>query len=317
MTKNLSQFSEPIQIIDFNSLFTLTRLSLNGSDDNLIDFLSSELANTRFHFDSLETTFQTFAEIQGVSPNVAAAAWKIVKESVMNFRNSEPNYAEICTLLIKAGIQPDEADSILQTAKKVLNTSKRSLNANVNPEIKFDKKLGTMGELMAFLYSTDLKSDCVFHKIVPDNPGVHRHGMDLLTIKFDDRTDDMVHFWEAKGTLDNFSGQCRDIVDWFSGPGSYSRISMVIEAAKIHWSEIYPAEKFRRASRALSRFQAEVNNFLYIGCVTYESSARPSDSNIAIFDKVSVGKGNKQLVLIGTKELKKVVEEVYLRACRI
>ena len=289
---------------------------LNSSD--VTNFLSSELAKTRFHFDSLPITFQTYAGINRVEHANIQKSWHVVEKHIFDFRTKDPDYESIEEELDKLSINTPQIESIIASVKHVITRSRKSLYANLDPiKVHIDKKIGTVGELLCFLYSRDFQAaDCSYHKLVPDNVHVPRHGMDLLTVKFGP-IEDMVHFWEAKGTVEHFNRSCHEIVDWFTNTTSFENISLVIEAARIDWAEKLSPEKFRRASQALSRFQANMKNFRYVGCILHDSQFPPTPHNIQTFDKIKVDKDNKHLIIIGTESLKDVVEEVYKSTCKM
>lgn len=314
----LTDHSKILNNGEFQSLFDLTGIQINNTKSS-INFLLEELEKTRFHFDSLEISFYTLGELHGLSLNQLKDYWDIVKNSVINFPRGEPDYKRIESDLTKNNVTGEQNSQILLVTKKLIQISRRTLNSNISAHIQSpQKKLGIMGELLPYLHERDIqKSNCIFHKLIPDNRIMPRHGMDLLSVKFGKvPNEDLVQFLEAKGTINNFDDRCNEIVKWFNGDIE-SHISMVIEGARIEWKSKLDYEIFRRASAALSRFQADVKNFKFIGSILCDFDNLPTNDKICKFNGITVEKGNKHLILFSIKNLQQLVDEVFKKACKI
>lgn len=302
---------------EFQSLFFLTNVKIDNVRP-FIQFLTNELEETRFHFDSLEISFYTLGELAGFSLQQLTNYWNIIKKFVMEFPRHEPNYKVIETDLTNSGITGKENSQILEVTKKLINISRKTLSSNIS-ECKQSphKKLGIVGELLPYLHERDiLKSNCIFHKLIPDNAIMPRHGMDLLSVEFrNESREDIVRFFEAKGTINNFDDRCNEIIKWFNADIE-SHIAMMIEGARMEWRNKYNDTVFRRASAALSRFQADMKNYKFIGSILYDSNNVPTSDKICKFNDVRVAKDNKHLILFHTEKLQQLVDEVFNNACK-
>lgn len=312
MAKTLLDFCT-VHEQDFQTLFCLTTLNFKKTD-NFIDFLFNEFKQTRLHFGSIETMFKTFAGIHKVDHENIEIGWKLISMHLGNFPIDDINYDILKVELSKVKINDKQICNIVNATTLLHDISKKSLSENVNAiKLQIERKMGLIGEVFSFLYSRDVqKTDCLFHKLIPDNPNSTRPGLDLLAVQFGESSeDDEVHFWESKCTVTNFDGQRYKIVKWFNDEQGHIYLSNVIESARIHWEKSYPEDKFKRANIALAKFQANLKNFKFIGSIVYDTITTPSDESIAKFDKIEVEKTNKNLVLFKTEELEEIVNQVY------
>jgi hypothetical protein len=308
---NHCSFQESI----YDSLFLFSDVQICFSN-SLIDFITGELIKTRFDYEGLENSFETIASMKKIEYDDIQKSWNVIKDHISNFPLNTPNYATI-----EQGLKPIishqvQIENILSAIKQLHDISKRALESNVNAlELDIDKKVGFVGEILAYLYARDIQNaNCLYHKLILDNPNSFRQGLDLMTIIFKDNPDeDEIHFWEAKGTDANFGGQRTKIVHWFNNDRD-TPINMAIEAAKFQWKHEYPSF-YKRATSALTRYQAGQNSFCFIGSIACDLSIVPSSEAIRKFGDINVDVNNKRFVIFKTEKLLEVVNSVYDKIC--
>ncbi len=302
---------------EFRSLFEITKGKCNKTDE-MVNLIFNEFKQTRLHFGSIGTMFKTFAGIKNVKQKNIPTSWDIVKKFLGNFPIDQLDYKKLDEELSKKILDAEQKKCVIDATKLLHDKSKETLNANVKSlRQTTERKIGLIGEMFSFLYSRDVhQARCIFHKLIPDNPSSTRPGLDLLAIQFANNPDnDQVHFWESKCTLTDFDGQRYKIVQWFNTEKEKKYLSNVIEAARMLWEKSLSAEDFERANIALSKFQANKQNFKFIGSIAYDMTIIPKDESIAKFDDVKVPKNNKNLILFNTEKLEDMVNEVYDRTC--
>jgi hypothetical protein len=172
--------------------------------------------------------------------------------------------------------------------------------------------LGALGELLAYIFIRDLDPcNCIYHKLTPDSPEMPRHGVDLLAVKLGDKEmDDEVRVLEAKATGSTIANACSEIVDWFNVRLA-SRINLMIESAKTEWRTSYPEAVWRRAVRALSKFQMEVGKSIFIGSIAHETTNPPTEDVVRKFDRVKRAPEKKCIVLFSVTRINDAANEVF------
>lgn len=301
------------QIYDGLFLFSDVQICFTGS---VIDFITGELIKTRFDCEGLENSFETIASMKKIEYEDIQKSWNVIKKYMSNFPLDTPDYTAIEKELESIISDHAKIDNILSAITQLHDISKCALESNVNAlELDIDKKIGFVGEILAYLYARDIqRADCIYHKLILDNPNSFRQGLDLMTIIFKDNPDeDEVHFWEAKGTDTNFDGQRTKIVHWFNNDRDRP-INMAIEAAKIQWKYRY-SSLHKRAASALTRYQTGRNSFRYIGSIACDLSIAPSREAIRKFNSVNVDVSNKHFIIFKTERLLEVVNSVYDKIC--
>jgi hypothetical protein len=282
----------------------------------LIDFIIGELMKTRLDYESLGYSFETFANTKNVKYENIEKGWEVIKKHIEHFPIDPPNYSAIENELSAIINDAPEITNMISALTQLYDISKHALESNINAlKQDVDKKIGFVGEIFAYVYARDIqKADCLYHKLIPDNPNSFRQGLDLLTIIFKENPeDDEVHFWEAKGTDTNFDGQRNKIVSWFNSDRD-SHITMAIDAAKMQWKSEYPV-LYRRAAKALARYQGGQNSFQYVGSIVCDLSIIPTNNAIKKFNDIKVDVNNKHFIIFKTEKLLEVVNSVYDKLC--
>jgi len=300
----------------FEDLFSLSDAKINQAS-GLDSFILKEFTKKRLDFDSLELSFETFADVNGVEQDIIRLSWPIIQIHLSNFPIDSPDYFSIKKKLNGATKKTEQVTKVLESLTRLHKISKHVLESNVRGlEKDIDKKIGYVGELFSYLYARDIqKADCLYHKLILDNPKSFRHGLDLLTVIFDSDSDkDQVHFWEIKGTQKNFDTQRNNIITWFNQPGD-KHLTMAIESAKMQWKNEYP-KVYERAIKVLSRFQIQENNFRYVGSITIDQNLKPTDDAIRKFKKINANKNNKHFIILKTEKLLERIEMVYDTICK-
>jgi len=300
----------------FEGLFSFSDVKIKQSS-GLENYILEEFTKKRLDFNSLELSFETYADVNGVEHNIIQLSWSIIQKYLSNFPIDSPDYSSIEKKLNEVTRKTEQITKVLESLKRLYEISKHALESNVSDlEKDIDKKIGYVGELLSYLYARDIqKADCLYHKLILDNPKSFRQGLDLLTVIFDgDPAKDQVHFWEIKGTQKNFDAQRNNIVTWFNQPGD-THLTMAIEAAKMQWKNEYPT-LYERAVKALARFQIKENNFRYVGSITIDHNLKPTDDAIRKFKKINADKNNKHFIILKTEKLLECVEKVYGKICK-
>jgi len=315
MEDNFEKYCE-VENKVFEDLFSLSDVKINQAS-GLDSFILEEFTKKRLDFNSLELSFETYADVNGVEQEIIQLSWPIIQSHLSNFPTDSLDYSSIEQKLNEVTKKTQQVTKVLESLKRLHEISKHALESNVSGlEKDIDKKIGYVGELFSFLYARDIqKADCLYHKLVLDNPKSFRHGLDLLTVIFNSEPDkDQVYFWEIKGTQRNFDAQRNNIVTWFNQPGD-KHLTMAIEAAKMQWKNEYP-ESYERAIRALARFQIQVNNFRYVGSIIIDQNLKPTNDAIRKFTKINTNKNNKHFIILKTEKLLERVDMVYDKICK-
>jgi len=299
---------------NFENLFLFSSVNV-PENERLVNFIIDELIKTRFDYTSLEYSYETFASRTGLSQETIESSWLIIKNHLNHFPLESPNTEEIQTE-IDSLLGNSELEQIMDAFNNLYQVSKHALDQNlilINSEQTY--KIGLIGEIFAYLFARDVQNAaCLFHKLIPDNPKSFRQGLDLLTVIFEnEQENDQVHFWEAKGTENDFDVQRNKIVAWFNRDDD-SYLNMAIEAAKMKWKNEYP-EKFQRAIAALSRFQLDRENYRYVGSIVYDNNYNPTDDAIRKFNDISVARDFKHFIIFKTEKLLEMLDKVYERLC--
>lgn len=300
----------------FEDLFSLSDVKINQAS-GLDNFILEEFTKKRLDFNSLELSFETYADVNGVDQEIIQLSWPIIQSHLSNFPIDSPDYSSIEQKLNEATKKTEQVTKVLESLKRLYEISKHALESNVRGlEEDIDKKIGYVGELFSYLFARDIqKADCLYHKLILDNPKSFRQGLDLLTVIFDSNPDkDQVHFWEIKGTQKNFDAQRNNIVMWFNQSGD-KHLTMAIEAAKMQWKNEYP-KLYERAVKTLARFQIQENNFRYVGSIIIDHKLKPTYDAIKKFNKINANKNNKHLIILKTEKLSEYVEMVYDKICK-
>jgi len=315
MVDNFEKYCE-VENKVFEDLFSLSDVKINQAS-GLDSFILEEFTKKRLDFNSLELSFETYADVNSVEQEIIQLSWPIIQSHLSNFPIDSPDYSSIEQKLNEATKKTEQVTKVLESLKRLHEISKHALESNVRGlEEDIDKKIGYVGELFSYLYARDIqKADCLYHKLILDNPKSFRQGLDLLTVIFDSNPDkDQVHFWEIKGTQKNFDGQRNSIISWFNQPGD-KHLTMAIESAKMQWKNEYP-ELYERAIKALARFQMQENNFRYVGSITIDQNLKPTNDAIRKFHKINANRNNKHFIILKTEKLLERVEMVYDKICK-
>lgn len=302
---------------DFESKFELEENILEDRDHTKA-FLQKELQKSRFDFSSVEIEYQTVAELEGLSFNETKKFWNIIESKLNGFPFINLDYHELHKTFSKisnnnsANIAIKSLNTLIDRTKKIITSNFQGLKNS--PQ----KQMGFLAEIISYLYERDIeKANCIFSKIIPDNPAMPRHGMDLLSIHFsEDEKKDIIYFWEVKSTINNFSDRCKEIVEWFN-KDSESHLTMMIEAAKLDWKDKLSKKEFVRASSVLSKFLFAKSNYIYSGSIAFESTNFPTPEKIRKFHEITVPKENKRLMLFNIKNFQCIIDEVYEELCKI
>lgn len=307
-----------IQNTDFESKFVLEENKLENNSETR-SFLQKELQKTRFEFSSVQISYQTVAQLEGLSFENIRRFWPVIETRLKNFPLGDVDYGELQEALSKICNDEDAIRIGVAALGLLINRTRKILLANFEGlKNSPQKQMGFLGETISYLYVRDIKTaDCIFSKIIPDNPHMPRHGMDLVSINFGkEDSKDVVYFWEVKSTIENFDDRCKEIVDWFNRD-SESHLTMVIEAAKLDWKDKLSKENFTRASSVLAKFLFAKTNYEYSGSIIFDSANVPNDRQIRKFDEVVVPKENKRLVLFKIEDFESIMDGVYGELCKI
>lgn len=315
MIDNFEKYCE-VENKVFEDLFLLSDVKIHQAS-GLDSFILEEFTKKRLDFNSLELSFETYADVNGVEQEIIQLSWPIIQSHLSNFPVDSLDYSSIGQKLNAVTKKTEQVTKVLESLTRLHEISKHALESNVSGlEEDIDKKIGYVGELFSYLYARDIqKADCLYHKLILDNPKSFRQGLDLLTVIFDSDPDkDQVHFWEIKGTQKNFDAQRNNIITWFNQPGD-KHLTMAIEAAKMQWKNEYP-KLYERAIKALARFQIQENNFRYVGSITIDHNLKPTDNAIRKFNNINADKNNKHFIILKTEKLLERVEMVYGAICK-
>lgn len=287
------------------------------------NLLAKTLVETRFSLQDLDQLFVTFALDRGLLEEDAQNLWDnvkmIVEENIV--KGTEHNNIDSA---IASAIADLKIETTLNLVTIVLDFRQLCfrlirLATQYNPS-NVKHTIGVLGEVLAFLYARDVANyDCIHHKLVPDSLMTFRHGMDLLAVKFNHRDiEDEVHFIEAKATTARINSQRDEVIKWFNTELAIKANTM-IDQAKRNWRKMYPDDKFKRASRALCRFQIYANEISkspshYIGSIVVDVNQEPTDNEVLGFKSLQYAK--KQLVIIKAPCMVDLSREIFDLACK-
>ncbi len=281
--------------------------------------LVKEMIGFRFSLEVQDALFETIAIEKGFDPKSAALIWSRIK-AFFEIPMLVTPASRMSTLLQISKINlTDFKAGVLDVIAEFVEVRSRIILANVPSGKTADLiRVGYIGELLAFLFSRDLdKAECIYHKLLPDSPRMARHGVDLLAVRLGPSPDnDVVQLWEAKGTAKRIPNARDEIIDWFNVKLA-SRVDMMIESAKREWRKNYPPSVWRRAVRALCRFQIGRGNYLLVGSVACDPQFQPSEEELTEFQSIRGPPSSKRIVVFSMSEIRRAAEEVFHQACSI
>jgi hypothetical protein len=296
---------------------------VTGKLSDAKQLLVRTLIETRFSLQDLDLLFLTFSKDRGLPEEDAALVWDAVSILVQDniVRGTERKNIDSSISSALAGLRLRTSLDIVAIVSDFRHLCLKLINlaTQYNPS-NTRHIIGVLGEILAFLYTRDISCcDCIHHKLVPDAIMAFRHGMDLLAVKFSQSyIDDEVHFIEAKATTSRFSAQRDEVIEWFNITLT-SKANTMIDQAKRSWRGNYPEDKFKRASRALCRFQIYVEEIAkspahYIGSILINNDQEPTENEILGFNKIQYPK--KQLIIIKAPCIVDLSKEIFDLACK-